>query len=133
MMLSVADVFRSAAMGVIMTGMGSDGLKGMTAIARQGGITIGQNHQPALFTGCRVSVPRMAFCSVCSLCPRFRSTSCKLPSIAYARIFFHLDRFGLREYFFDFLDERLARNNSAPAGFKRHWTSSHGRDSRFCP
>jgi len=43
MMRSVAEVFRSQAMGVIMTGMGSDGLEGMRAIAREGGVTLGQD------------------------------------------------------------------------------------------
>src|SRR5207245_11430326 len=44
MMLSVAEVFRSAAMGIIMTGMGSDGLEGMRAIDREGGISIGRDN-----------------------------------------------------------------------------------------
>jgi two-component system, chemotaxis family, protein-glutamate methylesterase/glutaminase len=43
MMLSVAEVFGSSAMGIILTGMGADGLLGMQAIARCGGLTIGQN------------------------------------------------------------------------------------------
>jgi len=43
MMRSVAEVFRSSAMGIIMTGMGSDGLDGMRAIAREGGFTVGQD------------------------------------------------------------------------------------------
>ncbi|HTR67107.1 MAG TPA: chemotaxis response regulator protein-glutamate methylesterase [Terriglobales bacterium] len=43
MMLSVAEVFHSLAMGVIMTGMGADGAKGMQAIAREGGFTVGQD------------------------------------------------------------------------------------------
>ena len=42
MMRSVAEVFRSSAMGIIMTGMGSDGLDGMRAIAREG-VTVGQD------------------------------------------------------------------------------------------
>jgi two-component system, chemotaxis family, protein-glutamate methylesterase/glutaminase len=42
-MRSVAEVFRSSGMGIIMTGMGSDGLDGMRAIAREGGMTIGQD------------------------------------------------------------------------------------------
>ncbi len=42
-MHSVADVFHAACMGIIMTGMGSDGLLGMQAIARSGGTTIGQD------------------------------------------------------------------------------------------
>jgi two-component system chemotaxis response regulator CheB len=43
MMLSVAEVFRSLAMGIIMTGMGGDGALGMQAIFREGGLTVGQD------------------------------------------------------------------------------------------
>lgn len=43
MMQSVAAAYRSLAMGVIMTGMGSDGALGMKAIHREGGLTIGQD------------------------------------------------------------------------------------------
>ena len=43
MMLSVAEVFRAMSMGVIMTGMGADGVQGMRAITREGGLTLGQN------------------------------------------------------------------------------------------
>ena len=43
MMLSVAEIFRSLAMGVIMTGMGTDGAQGMQAIFREGGLTVGQD------------------------------------------------------------------------------------------
>ena len=43
MMQSVAFAFHSEAMGVIMTGMGSDGAQGMNAIHREGGLTVGQD------------------------------------------------------------------------------------------
>jgi len=43
MMLSVAEVFRSLAMGIILTGMGADGALGMQAIFREGGLTVGQD------------------------------------------------------------------------------------------
>jgi two-component system, chemotaxis family, protein-glutamate methylesterase/glutaminase len=43
MMQSVADAFGSLAMGIIMTGMGSDGARGMEAIHRAGGLTVGQD------------------------------------------------------------------------------------------
>jgi two-component system, chemotaxis family, protein-glutamate methylesterase/glutaminase len=43
MMLSVAEVFQALSMGVIMTGMGADGLQGMRAIAKAGGLTVGQD------------------------------------------------------------------------------------------
>ncbi|MGA8201483.1 MAG: chemotaxis response regulator protein-glutamate methylesterase [Candidatus Sulfotelmatobacter sp.] len=43
MMHSVASAFRSLAMGIIMTGMGSDGAQGMKAIHREGGFTVGQD------------------------------------------------------------------------------------------
>jgi two-component system chemotaxis response regulator CheB len=43
MMRSVASVFHSEAMGIIMTGMGADGAQGMKAIHREGGLTVGQD------------------------------------------------------------------------------------------
>jgi two-component system chemotaxis response regulator CheB len=43
MMLSVAQTYGAHAMGVIMTGMGADGVRGMQAIAQQGGLTVGQD------------------------------------------------------------------------------------------
>jgi two-component system chemotaxis response regulator CheB len=43
LMTSVAQAFGNRALGVIMTGMGSDGAAGMNAIHRQGGLTIGQS------------------------------------------------------------------------------------------
>jgi two-component system chemotaxis response regulator CheB len=43
LMKSVAEAYRNLALGVIMTGMGSDGAEGMKAIHRQGGLTIGQD------------------------------------------------------------------------------------------
>ena len=42
-MKSVAEAFRELALGVIMTGMGSDGAQGMRSIYRKGGLTIGQD------------------------------------------------------------------------------------------
>lgn len=43
LMQSVAKTYKNRALGVIMTGMGSDGAEGMTAIYRAGGLTIGQD------------------------------------------------------------------------------------------
>ena len=43
LMNSVAESYKSLALGVIMTGMGSDGAEGMNAIHRHGGLTIGQD------------------------------------------------------------------------------------------
>jgi two-component system, chemotaxis family, protein-glutamate methylesterase/glutaminase len=43
MMQSVASAFGSLAMGIIMTGMGSDGALGMSAIHQEGGLTVGQD------------------------------------------------------------------------------------------
>ena len=51
MMLSVAEVFQAYSMGIIMTGMGVDGLLGMQAIARNGGTTLGQDESSCTVYG----------------------------------------------------------------------------------
>jgi two-component system, chemotaxis family, protein-glutamate methylesterase/glutaminase len=50
-MLSVAEIFGAYAMGIILTGMGSDGLQGMTAIHQAGGLTIGQDEASSVVYG----------------------------------------------------------------------------------
>jgi two-component system, chemotaxis family, protein-glutamate methylesterase/glutaminase len=51
LMTSVAEVFGNLALGVIMTGMGSDGAEGMKAIYRRGGFTIGQDESSCTVYG----------------------------------------------------------------------------------
>jgi two-component system chemotaxis response regulator CheB len=50
-MQSVASAFHSEAMGVIMTGMGTDGSGGMKAIHQEGGFTLGQDEQSSAVYG----------------------------------------------------------------------------------
>lgn len=51
MMLSVADVYPGRSLGVIMTGMGADGMKGMVAIKKKHGRTIAQNEATSIIYG----------------------------------------------------------------------------------
>jgi two-component system chemotaxis response regulator CheB len=51
MMKSVAKAFGPSAMGIIMTGMGSDGVEGMKAIHRCGGLTVGQDEPTSIVYG----------------------------------------------------------------------------------
>ena len=51
LMLSAAEQFAGQTMGVILTGMGSDGLRGMEAIYRGGGYTIGQDEATSVVYG----------------------------------------------------------------------------------
>jgi two-component system chemotaxis response regulator CheB len=51
MMNSVASAFGPLAMGIIMTGMGSDGAQGMSAIHREGGVTVGQDERSCAVYG----------------------------------------------------------------------------------
>jgi two-component system chemotaxis response regulator CheB len=50
-MLSVAEVFGAYTLGIILTGMGSDGLEGMTTIHKAGGLTIGQDEATSVVYG----------------------------------------------------------------------------------
>jgi len=54
---SVADVVGNKALGVILTGMGYDGAKGITLMKRKGAITIGQDEKSSIVYG----MPKAAF------------------------------------------------------------------------
>ncbi|HXY78113.1 MAG TPA: chemotaxis response regulator protein-glutamate methylesterase [Candidatus Acidoferrales bacterium] len=51
LMKSVAKSYGSSAMGIILTGMGSDGAQGMKAIQREGGLTVGQDEASCIVYG----------------------------------------------------------------------------------
>ncbi len=51
MVSSVADSFGNAALGVIMTGMGSDGLKGLTKLKSKGGYIVAQDEKSCIVYG----------------------------------------------------------------------------------
>lgn len=57
LMASIAEVFGRCSCGIILTGMGNDGLQGMTAIHQAGGITIGQDEASSTVYG----MPRACF------------------------------------------------------------------------
>lgn len=49
LMTQVADIYGSRSIGVILSGMGQDGLQGMKSIKSQGGITLVQDEEALLF------------------------------------------------------------------------------------
>ncbi len=51
LLLSVAKVYKSAALGIILTGMGYDGAKGIKKIKSSGGVTIAQDEETSVVFG----------------------------------------------------------------------------------
>jgi two-component system chemotaxis response regulator CheB len=51
MILSIAECYPGRALGVILTGMGNDGLKGLTELKRNGGRVFAQNEQTCVVYG----------------------------------------------------------------------------------
>ena len=49
--LSIADIYQSRSIGVILSGMGSDGVKGISAIKNEGGITVAQSEATCVVYG----------------------------------------------------------------------------------
>jgi two-component system chemotaxis response regulator CheB len=56
-MFSLADVYGAKNVGVVLTGMGSDGAKGLAAIKEKGGATIAQDEKTCVVYG----MPKVAF------------------------------------------------------------------------
>lgn len=68
LMRSVAEQYGSEAMGVIMTGMGSDGVEGIHAIQLAGGRTVAQNKETSAIFGMNMLAIEKGFVHrVCSL------------------------------------------------------------------
>ena len=68
MKLSVSKNFKDTILGVIMTGMGDDGLQGMTSIKKNGGFTIAQDEDSCVVYGMpRACVEKEIIDNVCNL------------------------------------------------------------------
>jgi two-component system chemotaxis response regulator CheB len=61
LMTSLAEVYGARNVGVVLTGMGSDGANGIKAIKEQGGITIGQDQKTSVVYG----MPKVAYETGC--------------------------------------------------------------------
>jgi len=61
LMFSMADVYGSTNVGVVLTGMGADGAKGIKAIKEKGGATIAQDEKTSVVFG----MPNVAFQTGC--------------------------------------------------------------------
>jgi two-component system chemotaxis response regulator CheB len=61
MMFSMAEVYGAKNVGVVLTGMGADGAKGIKAIKESGGYTIAQDEATSVVYG----MPNMAYQTGC--------------------------------------------------------------------
>ena len=61
MMISAAEAYGDNNIGVVLTGMGSDGAKGIKAIKEKGGVTIAQDEKTCVIFG----MPNVAFRTGC--------------------------------------------------------------------
>jgi two-component system chemotaxis response regulator CheB len=50
-MASVAKAYGDGAMGVVLTGMGSDGVEGLRAIRQAGGLTLAESEESCIIYG----------------------------------------------------------------------------------
>jgi len=69
LMKSAAEVFHRRSIGVIMTGMGSDGAEGISAIFRSGGLTIGQDESTCAVFGMPKACSELGV--LCRMAPLF--------------------------------------------------------------
>ena len=64
---SIAEIYQSAALAVILTGMGHDGVQGATHVARQGGSVVAQDKKTSVVWGMPGAAVRASAC--CDLLP----------------------------------------------------------------
>jgi two-component system chemotaxis response regulator CheB len=68
LMESSAHAYRENCMGIILTGMGKDGAKGMMAIKREGGFTLSQDKESSVIFGMpKVAIESGAVMKVCNI------------------------------------------------------------------
>ena len=60
-MISVAEAYGAKNIGVVLTGMGSDGARGLRSYQEKGGVTIAQDQETSVIYG----MPRAAFRTGC--------------------------------------------------------------------
>ena len=84
LMFSMAEVYGSKNVGVVLTGMGADGAIGIKAIKEKGGVTIAQDQKTSVVFG----MPHVAFQTGCvdkvaplELIPKEIMKACQLNSV----------------------------------------------------